>query len=90
MKTEQICYLLSAYFHQDWSCEAPDPEGIMKLFAEKEQPETVMLLKKEFEEILNRGEELSEDFIYENDGYYCPSGVGLTVLQWFKKLHETL
>ncbi|WP_426576560.1 contact-dependent growth inhibition system immunity protein [Xenorhabdus stockiae] len=90
MKMENICYLLGCYFHQDWDLEASTDEGIIRLFVEKEQPETVMLLKKEFEEILNNGKELSEDFLYENNGYYPPSADGLTVLEWFKKLHDAL
>ncbi|KMW73116.1 hypothetical protein TI10_08280 [Photorhabdus luminescens subsp. luminescens] len=90
MKIENIRYLLGCYFHQDWNCEASTDEGIMKLFVEKEQPEKVMLLKKEFEEILNSGEELTESFLYENNGYYSPSADELTVLQWLKKLNDVL
>lgn len=90
MNHERISYLLGAYFHQDWSFDAESPEEVINSFVAKEQPATVSLLKKELEDILSTERELSEDFIYQNDGYYSPSADGLTVRLWFKQILETL
>ncbi|WP_145536687.1 contact-dependent growth inhibition system immunity protein [Yersinia alsatica] len=90
MKYEQISYLLGAYFHQDWVFDAENPEDVISVFVAKEQPETVSLLKKELEAILDSEQELSEDFIYQHNGYYSPSADGLTVRLWFKQVLNKL
>ncbi|HEN3443671.1 TPA: hypothetical protein U5D86_000394 [Yersinia enterocolitica] len=90
MKYEKISYLLGAYFHQDWVYDAQNPEDVIRNFVAKEQPETISLLKKELKDILDSEQELSEYFIYQNNGYYSPSADDLTVYLWFKQLLEIL
>ncbi|APG52328.1 hypothetical protein AFL46_01155 [Providencia stuartii] len=90
MNMERINYLLGCYFHQDWDCEASSDIEALNNFVRRETSESILKLKKELSEIIKSGKELPEKYLYEHNCYYIPSEDGLTILEWFKKLHDAL
>ena len=90
MKFEKINYLLGAYFHQDWYLDSENPDDIIRDFVNKETSETVHLLREQIDQLLASEHELTEDFIYGNNGYYDPKFDGLTVRQWFERILNQL
>jgi hypothetical protein len=84
MKNENITYLLGAYFHQDWFLEASEPDDIIKSFINRETSERVRALKQEINYLLANCNELSNNFIIDNNGYYDPRADGLTVHKWLQ------
>ncbi|AWH89393.1 contact-dependent growth inhibition system immunity protein [Limnobaculum parvum] len=90
MKTENINYLLSAYFHQDWRCEAQNDDEIIMHFKKAETQQTINELKEELNSLLASNQELTREFIIENDGYYNPEYGGLTIREWLARLLQLL
>lgn len=87
---DKIIYLLGCYFHQDWYCDAKNADEIIELFVRKESQNTINRLKAELEEAINNDENLTIEFIYENEGNYNPELDGLTVKEWFKRVLNIL
>lgn len=90
MKTENINYLLSAYFHQDWPCEAKNDDELIMHFKKAETQKTVDGLKEELSSLLASNRELTLEFIIENDGYYNPEYDGLTIREWLARVLQLL
>ncbi|GKX60081.1 contact-dependent growth inhibition system immunity protein [Leminorella grimontii] len=90
MGQENINYLLSAYFHQDWRCDANSADEIIINFKNFESPKTVEKLRNEIDNLLLLNQEIGQNFIYENDGNYNPNTDGLSVTEWFKRILQLL
>ncbi|WP_139232402.1 contact-dependent growth inhibition system immunity protein [Pseudomonas sp. NFACC46-3] len=43
---------LGCYFHQDWMCESPEPDGMIRLFVSDSVPETIDAVKQEILKLL--------------------------------------
>ncbi|MGB9096920.1 contact-dependent growth inhibition system immunity protein [Erwinia sp.] len=90
MKTENVTYLLGAYFHQNWFFENLDPDDVIKSFIARESSERVSALEKEITFLLANNDELPGSFIINNNGYYDPSADGLTVNKWLQHILSVL
>jgi len=90
MKMETIIYLLSAYLNQDWPYEAETTDEVINNFKNSETHRKVEELKAEISLLLASNENLNQDFINENGGYYIPEADGLSVREWFERILQIL
>jgi hypothetical protein len=82
---KNLAQFLGAYFHQDWSLESTDAEGVLRSFMRNEPQETVRQVCDEIEQLLKRDlsdEELGSIVHGELGSYYSPAADGMTYRQW--------
>ncbi|MFL6968598.1 MULTISPECIES: contact-dependent growth inhibition system immunity protein [Pseudomonas] len=52
IKHHELFQFFGCYFHQDWMCESPDPDDIIRSFASDSTPETIFMVKNEISTLL--------------------------------------
>jgi hypothetical protein len=93
MTLENLGQFLGAYFHQDWTLESADAEGVLRRFAAEESPAAVRQVCDEIGLLLSRGlgdEGLSRVIHGELGSYYDPAADGLTAGEWLRHVEAFL
>jgi hypothetical protein len=83
----------SAYFNQDWNCDAENPEGVVRGFKAEATPEERTMLAAaivKYAAGFASDKELEEGLFRELGCYYMPSGVGLSCKVWLEHIAEEL
>jgi len=97
MTTEADLSLLreffSAYFHEDWACDAENPEVVVRQYKAVATPEERTVLAAaivKYAAGFARDKELEESLFRELGCYYMPSGVGMSSEVWLEHMAEEL
>jgi hypothetical protein len=83
----------SAYFNEDWNCDAENPEGVVRRFKAEATPEERTMLAAaivKYAAGFASDKELEEGLFRELGCYYTPSGVGLSCKVWLEHIAEEL
>jgi hypothetical protein len=83
----------SAYFNEDWDCDAENPEGVVRRFKAEATPEERTMLAAaivKYAAEFGSDKELEEGLFRELGCYYMPSGVGLSCKVWLEQIAEEL
>jgi len=93
-KQELLVNFFSAYFHEDWPCEAKTPEEVVTAYAKGTvSDEKIGILCKailEFSRRFDDEKELEEKLFSELGCYYTPSADGLSPKEWLKRVVSQL
>lgn len=93
MRTENLRRLLSAYFHEDWLEEYPDPnEGLARMVS-NEPAAIVAAAREELDRLLDEGhrEEYLHHYLFHGLGcYFDPAGAGVGTREWLVTVSNAL
>lgn len=91
---ESLRQFFGAYFHQDWSDDAPEPDQIVERFLadEPDQRERIQLarLMEEYASTAKDDEALEQALFSELWCYYTPSADGLRAGDWMRHVAALL
>ena len=82
-----------AYFHEDWSLEAENFDGIVANYANISKSEDLRSLSKtimEYSNMFTIDSELKKNLFTELGCYYSPSGDGLSAKAWLERVAKQL
>ena len=77
----------SAYFHEDWPCEADSPESVFTGYAQSSSPHERRMLAEailEYSRAFADDKELEESLCRDLGCYYLPSADGLSAKGWLE------
>jgi hypothetical protein len=83
----------SAYFHEDWDCDADNPESVVRSFvavATREERTVLAGAIVKYVAEFPSDKELEERLDRELGCYYMPSGVGTSCKVWLEHIAEEL
>ena len=83
----------SAYFHEDWNCDAENPESVVRSFVAEATPEERTVLANAIAKYaagIASDKELEERLYRELGCYYLPSGSGTSCRVWLEHIAEEL
>ena len=82
-----------AYFHEDWNCDAENPESVVRSFVAEVAPEERTVLADaivKYAAGFASDNELEERLFRELGCYYMPSGTGTSCKVWLEHIAEEL
>lgn len=81
-----------SYFHQDWKLDAPDDNGIIRLFLEDASEENVAAVRADIDSLLALGlsEAEMQSAVFWNLGCYYKPGYGITTTEWIRSVRARL
>jgi hypothetical protein len=83
----------SAYFHEDWPCEAESPEAVVAGYVRTAKPSHLRSLSKAIQEYSREfasDRELEENLFKDLGCYYRPSTQGLSAKAWLENVANQL
>lgn len=85
--------LLGGYFHQDWCCDDPDAEAVLRRFMNDATPGDVQAVVDDIDRLL--GGNLTDDQLKRIVGfgcyyYYDPTADGMSHTEWFRWVQNQL
>jgi hypothetical protein len=93
-QTQQLLgNFFSAYFHEDWPCEAESPEAVIAGYIRTAEPSDVRSLGKavrDYSQAFADDKELEEKLFKELGCYYRPSAEGVSVKAWLENVANQL
>jgi hypothetical protein len=82
-----------AYFHEDWDCDAENPESVVRRFTAAATPGERSVLADaivKYAAGFASDKELEERLFRELGCYYMPSGAGTSCKVWLEHIAEAL
>lgn len=82
-------YLMSAYFHQDWVEESSQYEDILESFLINESYDTIVKTLKELKVLISTDQNPNtlDDIIFNKMGCsFDPAYLGISTLEWLVKI----
>ena len=83
----------SAYFHEDWPCDAESPEAVITEYVETATTSELRTLSqaiREYARGYNSDRELEEKLFSELGCYYRPSEQGISAKTWLETIANQL
>ena len=83
----------SAYFHEDWPCEAESPEAVIDGYVRTATPNDVRSLGhaiQDYSQAFASNTELEEKLFTDLGCYYRPSAQGLSPKAWLENVANQL
>jgi hypothetical protein len=88
-----LCNFMSAYFHQDWTDEADNPDQVIENYLTAEPREYTVGSLEEIRRLLGERRadaELEQYLLVRLGCYYDPTADGVTVSQWLQIIADRL
>ena len=83
----------SAYFHEDWACDAESPEAVVAEYLRTATAREVRSLSqaiREYARAFNSDTELEEKLFTDLGCYYRPSAQGISAKAWLEAIANQL
>ena len=90
---EALRDFFSAYFHEDWPCEADTPADVVSSYVSSAPPSEVERLRGAIIRLVENEQEdagLEKKLMPELGCYYLPSADGLTAKKWLLEVADLM